>query len=97
MQKIIIGEVLIEYDSGNVRIVDSYKIKNEKWMRDILFYFIMKTGYKSRRSINSWIREWKAHNRVYKLGMFKKRTKDCDLEEGEKLYRRIIYWIIGGI
>ena len=56
---------------------------------------IVEHGYRSKRSVESWIREWKAHNRLYRLGLFKEHTKDCDLEENEKWYRRLAYWVIG--
>ncbi len=97
MDKIQIGKTLIEYDAGNIRIVDSYKIKKKQDMIEILMNFKSQTNFKSKRTIKSWIKEWKSHNLMYKLNLFKNHTKDCDLEENEKLYRRIIYWIIGNI
>lgn len=93
MQKIEIYGVKIEYDSGNVRILDSYKVK---WgMKYILADFKEKTGYKSKRTLKSWIKEWKSHNRLYKLGLFKSHTKDCDLEENEKWWRLLAYQFLG--
>lgn len=96
MKKVRIGRVEIEYDAGNVRVLESYKVKNKKVMRYVLEYFKEREGFKSRRSIRSWVREWVAHNRMYKLGMFKGHTRDCDLEELEGWHRRVIYFIIGG-
>ena len=61
----------------------------------ILRIFQMKTGYQSKRSLKSWIKEWKAHNRLYKLGLFRSHTVDCDLEENEKLHRLIAYQVLG--
>ena len=95
MEELKIGEILIEYDAGNVRIVDSYKVKKEEDMLEVLMWFKLKTGFRSRRSMDSWIREWKAHNRMYKIGLFKNHSRDCDLEELEKWYRRLVYWFIG--
>ena len=95
MEKLKIGEILIEYDAGNVRIVDSYKVKKEEDMLEVLIWFKLKTGFRSRRSMDSWIREWKAHNRMYKLGIYRSHSRDCDLEELEKWYRRLVYWFIG--
>ena len=96
MNKIQIGEILIEYDAGNIRIVDSYKTRKKEDMLETLIWFKLKTGFRSRRSIDSWIREWKAHNRLYKLKLFIDHTKDCDLEELESWHRRLCYFIIGG-
>ncbi len=90
-----IGSVTIQYDDEDVRIVDSYKVENSKDMIRILKLFKLKTGYRTKRSLKSWIKEWKAHNRLYKLGLFKSHTKDCDLEENEKIHRLIAYQILG--
>lgn len=95
MKKIKILRVEIEYNPTNVRIKDSYKVRNKEYMRFILTQFRRRTGFKSKRSIDSWIKEWKSHNRLYRLGLFKKHTRECDLEENEKLHRLFIYEIIG--
>lgn len=95
MEKIKVLGVNIEYNSANVRILDPYKIKSKTFMELILEIFKIRTGFVSKRSVNSWVREWKAHNRLYKLGLFKEHTIDCDLEENEKWYRLIAYLIIG--
>lgn len=94
MQDITIKGVKIQYDKTNVRIIDSHKVK-EKDMKDILFWFLFKTGYESKRDIDSWLKEWKAHNRLYRLGLFRSHTKDCDLNEDEKFWRVFFYRIIG--
>ncbi len=87
--------VNIEYDAGNIRILDSYKVHSAAYMQMILNMFMIKTGFRSKRTIKSWIKEWKAHNRLYRLGLFKSHTKDCDLEENEKTHRLIAYEILG--
>lgn len=97
MERLTIGGTIIEYDAANIRIIDSYKIRRKENMLEILIWFKLKTNFHSKRTFDSWIREWKSHNRMYRLGMFRSHTKDCDLEENEKLYRRIIYWFLGGI
>ena len=95
MEEIDICGVKIRYDEECISIIDSYKIHDKDTMRVTLECFIMETNYESIRSIESWIREWKAHNRLYKLGLFKSHTKDCDLEENEKLHRLLVYRILG--
>ena len=95
MKTIVIKDTLIRYDDTVVTIVDSYKVTNEDDMWDILTRFDYETKYYSKRSIDSWIKEWKAHNRLYKLGLFRSHTKDCDLEENEKWWRLLVYEIIG--
>jgi len=95
MNETTILGVTIQYNSGNVRVVDSYEIRNPKDMMVILKLFRLRTGYCSKRNLKSWIKEWKTHNRLYRLGLFRAHTKDCDLEENEKLHRLIAYQILG--
>lgn len=95
MNKVKVAGVEIQYNSKNVRIVDSYQVSNVKDMVFVLRLFKIKTGYCSKRNLKSWIKEWKSHNRLYRLGLFRSHTKDCDLEENEKLHRLIAYQILG--
>ena len=95
MERIKVLDVEIMYDSTNIKIIDSYKVRTKKEMIVILRQFQIRTRYKSRRSLNSWIKEWKAHNRLYRLGLFRSHTVDCDLEENEKWWRLLAYQILG--
>ena len=91
----VIKNVEIEYDDNFIRIVNSHKIQDQLQMMLILRLFKAKTSFTSKRTLNSWIKEWKAHNRLYNLGLFRKHTKDCDLEENEKWWRLLAYQILG--
>lgn len=95
MKRIKVLRINIEYDAGNIRILDSYKVHSAAYMQMVLNMFAIKTGFKSKRTMKSWLKEWKTHNRLYRLGLFKSHTKDCDLEENEKVHRLIIYEILG--
>lgn len=95
MKEIEIFGLNIEYNNSNIKIKESYKIESEYLMNYILVKFKQETSYESKRTIKSWIKEWKSHNRLYKLGLFKNHTADCDLEENEKWYRLLFYEIIG--
>lgn len=95
MKEVTIGDIKIKYNEHNIKILNSYKIKDKYLMRFILNDFLAITKFKSKRSVNSWIREWKSHNRLYKLGLFKSHTTDCDLEENEKKHRLLAYWFLG--
>lgn len=95
MKEVKVLGVKIQYNNSNVRIINSYKVKSRVYMKMVLQEFLKRTGYKSKRSIKSWLKEWKAHNRLYKLGLYKTHTVDCDLEENEKLHRLIIYEFLG--
>lgn len=81
---------------NNIKIIDSYKIKTKKEMKEFLLEVFKKaTIYKTRRTMGSLLREWKCHNRFYKKGILISRTKDCDLESKEALYRRFFYFFFG--
>lgn len=95
MEEVKIRGVKIRYNKDWITIVDSWKIQDESDMRLILLRFKGKSPFAYKRTMESWIREWKAHNRLYKLGLFRSHTKDCDFDESEKWYRRLAYWIIG--
>lgn len=85
----------IEYTKKKTTIYDSYLMKNiSKEVKEIIKERKEK-GYKTNRTLNSYIRETKAHNRLYKLGLFRKHTKNTDLEENIKLWKEIAYFIIG--
>lgn len=78
-------------------IENGYEINRKRDMRTLLER--TKTIYPEcavfNRSYFSLMCEWKAHNRLYKLGMWKSHTKDVDLEYPQKWYYKIIYFILG--
>lgn len=83
--------------NNNIHIQDSYLIHKKSEMNELLL--TIKQEYPNllvfeKRSINSLIREWRAHNLLYKLGLFKNRTKDVDLDIYETALRRICYFIL---
>lgn len=89
--------IQIQYNSHNIHIIDSYKIKRKRDMKHILSivrHASLNRGIFYLRKENSWIREWKAHNILYKLGLFKSHTKDTDLDEKENKKRRFCYFIL---
>ena len=51
--------------------------------------------YPITRSHKSYARELIAHNRMYKMHLFRGHTRDSDLEENIKLWKEIIYWMFG--
>lgn len=48
-------------------------------------------GYNYKRSNKSWRREWYGHNFLFNCGYKIDRTGHVDLNEDEKLFRRIMY------
>lgn len=89
-------QMKFEFYSQSVKVIDSYKASKSDIKRLIP---LIKNNIKcpdiiKNRTDNSLYREWRAHNILYKLGLFKERTKDVDLDR-ERWYTQIIYFIIG--
>ena len=81
---------------NNIKVINSYKLTKRKEIKEAVIEILEKAPlYYTRRSINSLVREWRCHNRFYKLGLFTSHTKDCDLEAKEALYRRFCYFFLG--
>ena len=88
----------ITYTKNNTHIEDSYQIKLKKSMENEIEYIkeLRKARkYPVTRTTKSYVREWKGHNNLYNLGLFKNHTKDVDLEEDIPLWKEIIWLIIG--
>ena len=79
----------------NITIKDSYKYKDRETQIATIKIFLTSYEWFRGRSLKSYIREWRAHNRLYTLGIFKSRTKDVDLNVHEKWYRRLGYFFLG--
>ena len=94
MEEIWVLSVLIQYNAGEVRVVDAYQVQDRKEMERVLEEFCVETGYESVRSVNDWADEWEAHNTLWRLGLRTEQMKDCDLEESEAWWRRVGYKII---
>jgi hypothetical protein len=85
----------VRYTRNKTKIYDSYLLTNvSKQVEDIINKRVDK-GLDTTRTLKSYIRETKAHNRLYKLGLFRKHTRNCDLEENIKLWKERIYFMIG--
>lgn len=85
------------YDN-NISIKDSYLIRKKSDMRD--FLETVRKLYPTNtvlicRSDRSLIREWRAHNHFYNLGIFRSRTVNVDLDYPQKWYMNVIYFLLG--
>lgn len=93
-------KIEVFYTKENTHVVNSYLIKTRKAIREEVetIIFVREARmYPIRSTKGSYINEWKAHNRLYQLGLFTSHTKDVDFEEPENAFMRLIYFIIGGI
>lgn len=76
--------------------VKNYLNKNKKELKELCKEINknrIKKNLPIRRSFNSYYKELLAHQRMYKLHLFRKHTIDCDLEEQIKKWKEIIYFI----
>ena len=86
---------MITFTKDNTHVEDSYKstdiglevcyIIRERYVR----------GLPRTRTYESYVREWKGHNRLYKLHLFRSHTKDVDLNENNSVIEELIWLIIG--
>lgn len=84
-----------KYTKNLTKIYDSYLMQDvPKEVKQIIAERI-KRGFPVNRTLKSYIAETKTHNRLYRLGLFKKHTKDTDLEEFQSVWLKIIYFVIG--
>ena len=88
----------VSYSEKNTHIEDSYQIKLKKSMENEMDWIIASRKarkYPVTRTIESYVREWKGHNNLYNLGLFKSHTKDVDLNENNSIIEELIWLIIG--
>lgn len=90
------GVLYVTTTPENTHIENSYLVKSRRDMRGILECIELNSlcGDAVRRiGMNTMVREWRAHNLLYALGIARKRTRDVDLNE-ESLWRRIGYFVL---
>ena len=99
MFNIEIQGLKIKVSKNNINIKDSYKIDNRLLMKMILNVLkdeISDEHLESpfdKRDVKGMVREWVAHNNLYKLGYKRDRTCNLDLNYPQKWYAPIAYWI----
>ena len=83
--------------ADNVHIMDSYKVRKTSDMKAILEIIreeATNRGFTYKRSVSSWLREWKAHNLLSDKDIEFSRTSSVDVNEGETFFRRLAYFIL---
>ena len=87
----------VEYSEKVTKVYDSYTYSDSE-IRQAVKEIIGKRkelGLPITRSESSYISEWKSHNRLYKIGYQRSRTKDVDLEEEIDSTHNFLYSIFG--
>ena len=78
----------------NKHVEDSYKVTYVCDIFDRVFEYWKNGELGTKRDIFSYVKEWHAHNILYKLHLFRKHTKDVDLNENEGKFRLFCYGVI---
>lgn len=90
----------VNYSQNNTQVKNSYLLSTTKAIREeveeIVDYRKM-TKRPVTRSINSYVREWRGHNRLYKWGIARSHTRDVDLNENNNIIEELLWLILGGI
>ncbi len=83
----------------NIKIMDSYKVKDPNDMLEILLNITVHDKYNHLRTrpLDEYIKEWRTHNLLYKIPLkyFKEHCGDCDLSNKESKFRLFVYSILG--
>ena len=87
----------VEYSEKVTKVYDSYTYSDSE-IKQAVKEIIEKRkelGLPVTRSESSYVSEWKTHNRLYKIGYQRSRTKDVDLEEEIDSTHNFLYSIFG--
>lgn len=87
------NNILYTISENNCQIQSGYKITDRETMTDFCS-FVLTSGNFAKRSVGSYVAEWRAHNLLYKLGLFRAHTQDVDLNVNESKIRRFFYYIL---
>lgn len=82
----------IALSDSTITIMDSYKVKRLKHMREVIAWLKTYETEVGKRSWISLVSEWRAHNLLYWLGVEKDRAAHCDLNN-ETSFRRVLYFL----
>ena len=87
----------VEYNEKVTKVYDSYTYSDSE-IKQAVKEIVEKRkelGLPVTRSESSYVSEWKSHNRLYKIGYQRSRTKDVDLEEEIDSTHNFLYSIFG--
>ena len=87
----------VDYRETYTKVYDSYAYSSREIEQAVeeIMQKRKELGLPVTRTKSSYISEWKSHNRLYKLGIQRSRTKDVDLEEEIDQTRNFLYSIFG--
>lgn len=78
----------------NLHLENSYRVKKLSSIKQEVHKYYSDGHLTSARTEGSYVREWEAHNWLYRHGLFVSHTKDVDLNDDESLIRRAGFNVI---
>ena len=87
-------EIVPNESAKSVKLVASWQVTGREEQERIVGQILSDFPWMRSRPKASYVREWRAHNRMHSWGWFRDHTADCDLDAGEKLWRRICYFFL---
>jgi len=93
----VVGTIKFEVrDDGSVNILDSYKVLSDETKLEFISALREQPFGVDFNNRSDWsiLIEWKAHNILYKKGIFKKHTEDTCFNKKDRWYRRLGYRIV---
>lgn len=79
---------------SNCKVINSYKIISRRTQKAFLRKILGEYPVFQARPVRSYIREWRAHNTLFRWGVEEYRTRDADLNIDEKKIRRFCYFFL---
>lgn len=87
------NDIQYSLSANNCHIIDGYLTRSREVMEDFCKN-VLPARFKAARSVQSYVAEWRAHNLLYDLHLFRSHTKDTDLNIDEKKIARFFYGIL---
>lgn len=94
------AKVDIIYYRDSTKITNSYLLTKQEIERvaeiiDYSRHYMYSWKCKYLRNTRSYVLEITGNNRLYRIGLFKRKTRHTVLLEKESIISKIIYWLIG--
>lgn len=87
-------QIRIDNEYANCQVIDSYQIISRDVQKAFINHLFNNYPLFKQRSVNSYIREWRAHNTLYRWGIMADHSKDCDLNTNETKFRKFCYFFL---
>ena len=89
------SDISIVCNDSNIVIYNSYKITSLDAMQATAFclYKSYISKVDNNRTIFNLVNEWRTHNLLYTLGLFRTHTKDVNFEYKQKFILKLLYGI----